>query len=849
MKWLQYILRELINSKRFSILFILNLSLGLTGFIALDGFKVSLDQTIKGRSKAVLGGDFGLSARRPLLESEINLVQGTFEKNFETTHMVEMFSMVANGERRSRLVQIKAIDESYPFYGDVILQDEGVLGEKQHLQLKSENIVWVYPELTRQLDVRKGDNLFIGKTSFKVADIVSEDAAAGISTNMAPRIYMHRNQLEKTGLLRKGSIAWHSIVFKLPGRTSQALNQYRDVIFKILDSPEVRVYTHENVSQQMTALVNRLNDFLGLASLVALFLAAIGSAFLFRSYFRKRVKQIATLLCLGASRSLALSYYVIQILLLGATSSILAMALGWLLVPGLGAITQGLLPFTVNFQLATKTLWVGFGIGTVGSFLICLPLLASLVGVKPSLLLASESSQDRTWNHWMALACLPFLTFFWGLSVWLSHSYKIGSLFTVIFIGAGLLLGAGGLIFFNLLQKKPLGRSLSYRWAVRDLARRRLTTVAGFVAIGLGAMLLNIIPQVQKSLQAELQRPEQSKLPSLFMFDIQEEQLDSFHGVLKKQGVEVDFISPMIRARLMSVNSENFDKGEGLSDQFTREEEREMRFRNRGFNLSYRETLSDAESLIAGHPFSGSYDESSGEPAEISVEKRFAARLGLKMGDILQFDIESIPIAGKIVNLRSVKWTSFRPNFFVQFQPGVLEMAPKTFVATLPNLPLDKKHLLQDQLVQELPNVSMVDVSRIVERISGIMVQMSWALSAMSLLCLFAGLVVIYSIASHQATSNAWEVGLLKALGASFQTIRRQYLWQFGLLSGMAFFLGAIISLAVSYYLSTLLFDSLWVFDWKTPLLSLLLGTALTLFVTHWATSHSLGKKAKEVLR
>ncbi len=847
MNLFKYAWRELFNHRRFSLLFVLNLSLGLAGFIALDGFKVSLDQTIKGRSKAVLGGDFGLSARRPLANDEIGVVEGVLADNFESSSMTEMFSMVANGNRRSRLVQIKAIDKKYPFYGDVVLEKQGVLNASLHDRLQKEKIVWIYPELVRQLGVQAGDKLFIGDEEFLVDDVVVDDAAAGLSTNMAPRIYLNKENLVPTGLLRKGSIAWHSVIYKLPSRNSEDLDQYRETIFKILDSPEVQVFTHENVSQQMTTLIRRLNDFLGLSSLVALFLAAVGSAFLFRSYFRQRIKQMATLLCLGASRPMAFGYYVVQVFILGLISSLTAILIGFLIVPGLGALTRDLLPFQVQFQLDPWTLVLGLLIGTLGSLLICLPMLVSIKDLRPSVLLVAENNPSQTLYLWGVIASLPFFIMFWGMAVWLSHSYSIGSLFTGLFMAAGVLLGGGAVLLFSILEKRKGVTPLSLRWALRDLARKRFATLAGFVAIGLGALLLNIIPQLQKSLQAELQRPDQSKLPSLFMFDIQEEQLPAFEKVLAEQQVEVDFISPMIRARLTSVNKENFDKGEGLSEQFSREEEREMRFRNRGFNLSYRSELSEAESLVEGQAFDGEYIEGSGKLPQISVEKRFADRLGLKLGDVLEFDIESVPISGKITNLRSVRWTSFRPNFFVQFQPGVLEVAPKTFVATLPNLNAEKKYKLQDELVEKLPNVSMVDVSRIVKRISGIMEQMSWALFFMSFLCLMAGFVVIYSIANHQVSSQTWEVGLLKALGAPFSTIRNQFLWQFGLLSFVALSFGALGSLAISYYLSSLLFDSLWVFDWVIPLSSIVGGTAITLIVTYLAIRGSLETRSQQL--
>jgi putative ABC transport system permease protein len=782
-----------------------------------------------------------------LTEAELNVVQGTFADNYQVSRTLEMFSMVANGQQRSRLVQLKVIEQNYPFYGKIQLQEQGPVTAELHAKLAREKVVWVYPELLRQLDVEIGETLKIGRESFVVDDVVAEDAAAGISTNMAPRIYLNQNFLGATDLLKKGSIAWHSVLYQLPGRTSDDLDKYRETIFKILEAPEVQVYTHENVSEQMATLISRLNDFLGLSSLVALFLAAVGAAFLFRSYFRQRIQQMAVLLCLGANRRQAFTYYLLQVLFLGLVSAGLATVLGYAIVPGLGALTQDLLPFRVEFQLSPWTLVIGLLIGTLGSLFICLPLLVSIKDLNPARLLVANVSDSRSTSWWSVVATLPFFATFWGLAVWLAHSYRVGTLFVVLFLGAGLILGGGAVLLFHFLESHLTRGGLSLRWALRDLARKRLTTVAGFVAIGLGSLLLNIIPQIQKSLEAELQRPDQSKLPSLFMFDIQEEQLATFRQTLAAEGVAVDYLSPMIRGRLMSVNSEDFDKGQGLSDQFSREEEREMRFRNRGFNLSYRETMSEAESLVEGRPFSGTYDPESDQLAEISVEKRFAKRLGLKIGDRLSFDVESIPIEGQIINLRSVRWTSFRPNFFVLFQPGVLELAPKTYVATLPNLPLKAKQDLQDRLVEVLPNVSMVDVSRIIGRISGIMEQMSWALAVMSFLCLLAGFVVIFSIANHQAKMQFWEVGLLKALGASFAVIRNLYYWQFGLLSLFALSFGALVSLAVSYYFSTLLFESLWAFNWWIPLTSVITGTFVTLSVVHLAIRRSLVRKTQQL--
>ncbi len=838
-------LKELVANRRFCILFILNLSLGLAGLLALDGFKVALDQKVKGQSKAVLGADFAISARRPILDEESRLVEKLVQQKFQKQEMVETFSMVANKGRRSRLVQIKAVERGFPFYGQIDLLNYGTVDENAFDTLYNQNGVWIYPELQSQLSLSVGDSLFIGNLTFFVTGIIKSDAASGITTNMAPRIYMSRQAIEQTGLLGQGSIAWHSVIYQIPNQSSSDLAKLREKVFEKITSADLKVMTHENASANTTLLISRLNDFLGLTSLVGLFLAAVGATFLFRSYFQSKTRQVATLMALGASRTKAFTYYLNQLAMLGLASALLASFLASFFVPFFTRITQDFLPFEVSYSLQWPTLWVGLLLGLVGSVLIALPVLVGLNNIRPAQLLTGDRQDIKGFQLLSLLASLPGLLFFWGLTIWFSRSYFIGSFFTFAILVSTFILSIVSLLLFHSMTRFFKSHNLALRWALRDLSRNRTMTVVCFVCIGLGSLLLNLIPQVQESLSTELQQPERSKVPSLFLFDIQEDQVDRLKQIAVEEKAQIDQLSPTIQARLMTVNGKSFDKGKGESAQFSREQENEMRFRNRGFNLSYRAELSDSESLVEGREFSGPY---SGEGvAEISLEARFAKRLGLAIGDTLVFDVEGVEISGQVVNLRSVRWASFQPNFFVQFQPGVLDLAPKTFIATLPPLSLDNKLSLQDKLVEALPNVSMIDISRIVEQLSKIIEQMSLALVLMSALCLFAGFIVIFTIANHQADQRKWDIGLLKAVGASFPQIRNSLVWQYTLIGSFATFWGGLLSLIFSYILSYYLFDGLWAFNWKVPLASFAIGTAITYIVSEVATRRALSMKAKDL--
>ena len=857
MNLLPYILKELLNHKGFSILFIMNLSLGLTGFIALDGFKNAIDKTLQEKSKSILGADLGLSSRSPLSSEDLSLVSDAYRDLFltapkdtvHTTHIIEIFSMVANSRGNSRLVQIKAIESNFPFYGQIELKENRFARAKELQGIYSKPVAWVYPEILTQLQININDTIRIGEIEFQVVDVVLNDSASGFTTNMAPRIYIGLPQIEKTNLVKTGSIAWYSTLFKLPFRKEQ-LNEVKKTVFSQIDDPDVRVYTHEDASVRVGRLLSNLNSFLGLASLIALFLASIGTGFLFRSYLKNKIKEIAILISLGTSHRKAFVLYLVQITFLGLISSLLASALSWTLIPSLGSVTKGLFPFPIGFSLSSSSLLVGILVGTLGCLTTSLPLLIQLWGLKPSILFTENPPPMSGMLFRRIIATLPGGLLFWGLSIWLSHSLKIGSLFTALFFTMGLLLSLSAWLLFKCLGACRLHQHLSLKWAIRDLTRNRFATVSAFLSIGTGMLLLNLSPQIQSSLQADLESPQQSKLPSLFLFDIQEEQRPRAEQIIRSEGLEFTQISPTVRARLKFINGGTFHKGDGgkASKGMNLEEEREMRLRNRGYNLSYRQNLSQSEKLVRGRPFSGTYKEGSSNLPEISVEKRFAKRLGLKVGDVLTFDVESVPIKGKIVNIRSVKWTAFQPNFFVQFQPGVLDLAPKTFIATLPHLSPTLKNKIQDMIVRELPNISIVDVSRVIFQIKEIMTQITWALQWMTSLCLIAGFIVIFSIANHQAKSRRWDIGLLKTLGANFRDIRRQFLWQYAIISFFASVFGIVMGIVVSFIISSFLFESLWAYEPLMPIISLIACVLMTLFITDLATRGALATKTRELL-
>jgi putative ABC transport system permease protein len=163
-------------------------------------------------------------------------------------------------------------------------------------------------------------------------------------------------------------------------------------------------------------------------------------------------------------------------------------------------------------------------------------------------------------------------------------------------------------------------------------------------------------------------------------------------------------------------------------------------------------------------------------------------------------------------------------------------------------MPTAEKLALQDKIVEALPNLSMIDIARLVERLQDVVFHISWSLKIMLLLTLLVGFSVLFSIANQQAASRRWDIGLLKALGASGSAITRGLLLQFAIIATLAAAFGFLLSLVFSYVISRFLFNNVWFFDWTTPTLLLVSCVGATVVITWISIHRAITVEARDLL-
>jgi putative ABC transport system permease protein len=369
-----------------------------------------------------------------------------------------------------------------------------------------------------------------------------------------------------------------------------------------------------------------------------------------------------------------------------------------------------------------------------------------------------------------------------------------------------------------------------------------------FLALSLGTLLMTLVPSLELTIRDEIENPGSSVVPNLFLFDIQPEQIDPLENLLKKEGLELSFKSPLIRGRLMKINGQDYQFRPKKKWFQTRESESKERLTNRVLNFSYRQHFSDAETITSGRPFSIYKNDSSTLP-EVSLEKRFAENYGINLGDKLTFDIQDVPVEAKVVSLRSVKWLSFQPNFFIQFQPGILDDAPKTFLAGIKSLSPDQTVYWQRVIGNNFSNISFVDVKDSLSKITDLMEKMSWALKLMAILCVAVGFFVIFCLSQTSVYERLPSFNILKVLGMNGDQVTKMVLWEYGVVTFFSQIFGLFLSVIVSFVVSHLLFERLPLFPWSTILLTILGITIFSLLTCFLSISRLVKGKASNLLR
>ena len=213
----------------------------------------------------------------------------------------------------------------------------------------------------------------------------------------------------------------------------------------------------------------------------------------------------------------------------------------------------------------------------------------------------------------------------------------------------------------------------------------------------------------------------------------------------------------------------------------------------------------------------------------------------------MSFDINGTLRHFKISNLREVDWDTFNINFFTVVPPGVLENDPASWVTSLYLNEEQKRQL--SQLVKRFPNVTVIDVAVIMDKVRSIMDRVVLAVEFIFLFTLLAGLAVLYAAIQANQDERRFENAVLRTLGARRKTLMLGLFAEFATLGALSGLLAGLSATSLAWLLAETIFKFDYQFDISVALTGVVSGTLIVVVAGLLGTRSVLAHPPVKTLR
>ncbi|MDP3878352.1 MAG: FtsX-like permease family protein [Methylobacter sp.] len=737
------------------------------------------------------------------------------------------FSSVLMEHDELLLASIKAVSSSYPLRGFLkTASADAALESVEHSGPKP-GTAWVEKRILSALKLQLGDALTVGEKQLTVSRILTyEPDKRGDFYSFSPRVMINSDDLPATGILQPGSHVHY--FFQFSG-DSKALSQFSRWLKPQLNPSQRIMDIHEDRPELGSAL-ERAERYLGLSSIIVILISGVAIAMATRRYTERHFNATAILRCLGCKQNEILWLYGSQFVVLGLIASAIGCVLGWFAQLALFRLLKDFLPQQVA-NPGVLAVFFGFIIGMAILLGFALPPLLRLKKVSPLRVLRRELEPmpSSAWLiYGLAIAII-------GVLIW-RYTDDLKLTVTIIGVGLGALLLLGlsvyGLLRFSRRLLPHLG--LTWRFGLQGLLKNSRGSASQILAFSITLVAMVLSFSVRTELIDNWQKQLPDNAPNHFALNIFPEQQAAFAQDLQQHQISGSRFYPVVRGRLVEINNSPVQQVVSKDSQGERATQREL-------SLTWADELPEDNKISAGHW------RQNAPAGEVSIERKLADSLKIKLADRLTFTIGSQQVSARVTSIRELNWDTMRPNFYMIFSPGTLDAFPSTFITSF-YLPEQQKELL-NTLVKKYPSITVLEVDLILQQIKTILRQLTEAINYLLYFALMAGFTVLFAAVYATLDSRIHEGALMRTLGAKRGFLRATQLIEFSLLGLISGLLAVVISEIMLYALYTQVMHidyQVNVYLWAIVPLT---GAVFVSLAGCWGVRHVVNKSPLQVLR
>jgi putative ABC transport system permease protein len=884
--------RETRAAWRHFMYFFVCIALGVGALVGVALFSANVERAVTREARGLMGGDVEIRLSRPMSDRGGSVLRSLADRGISVLHVSELAGMAAvtggKPSLQTQLVELKAVEPGYPFYGNLVVEPARPLmellsqsicleprtsnsnpGRSLHSSLVTRHETCYGAVVQQSLQIRLGlsvgDRFKVGEATFTITGVLRKepDRVAG-PFNLGPRVMVSREGLAAAELIKPGSRVRERYLVKLPPAM-----QTQPLVYELrgrLAGESVRVTGYRDAQPQLKQFLDQLTRYLGLIGLTALFIGGIGVATTIHAFIREKLQTIAILKTVGAESGTVICTYLLQALLLGTIGSLAGAALGAGLQHALPPLVTGLFGADLMAQLdftsalgppALLPVLKGIALGVLTTLLFTLWPLLGIRAVSPARIFRRDVqgvAAARAWRETLGLsdrlrllAALGIASGLAGLAVWQAGNWRIGLLFIGALAAAVALLTLSAWLLVRAITIIPGPRSVAVRQAIGNLHRPGSQAVGVMVSVGIGVMVIVAVSLLERALVDQVGESRPVDSPSFFFIDIQPDQKEGLLRLLRERAQDpAPETTPLVRSRLHAINGTPVavpEEGDGKAD---RQDRRKNWYLTREYVLTFLQDLPRDNRVIRGDWWKPG--QRFAKPL-VSIEEDAAKNLGLDLGSTVEFEIQGATIAAVVSSIRKVEWGNFSTNFYMIFSPGSLDGAPFTYVATV-KVPPEQEVTLQQAVVAAFPNVTAINIGDVLDSFARILDRLALAIRAIAVFCILAGTLVMAAALAATRYRRLYESVILKALGATRGLVAQSFAVEYALLGAAAGLIGTALASLLSWaVLKFILEDVSWTLQPDVLATGFLLTVLLSLVVGFLSTFRLLGQRPLAVLR
>jgi len=832
-------MRELRSGAGGLTVFVLCIALGVAAVASIGSLAASFNEALARQGRLLIGGDLSFELiHRQANEQE----RAALDALGQVSESASFRAMARSAGGKSALIEVKAVDDFYPLYGEVSITGAETAGPIW----RKPGVVLAETALLDRLDLEVGSPLTIGEATVTIGGILGEQPDR-LADRLAygPKLLMSSETLARTGLVQPGSLIRWTYRVKLPDAKAadkEALTASRLGIESEFPQAGFAIRDRTDPAPALRRDAGRFTQFISFVGLTALLLGGIGVGNAIQSYMAKKREIIATFKCLGAPSRLVLVVYLIQALLLASVGIAFGLLIGALAPAALSALYADALPIALAVEPHPVPLLTAALAGLLTMVLFVLWPLGRAASVSPAVLMRAHLGEERersAWPYAVGSAAAGLALF--ALAIAASEERAVTASISAGIVLAFLLLNGFGLLLQFYAARFRRAKSNALALALASIAGPGSLARSIAVSLGLGLGLLIAVALIHRSLLTEIESNIEVDAPAYYFLDVETADVTRFHETVKaiEPNAKLDE-APMLRGRIVALKGVPVDKVEAAPDT------RWVLSGDRG--LTYTDTVPQASAIVEGEWWPKNY----AGPPLVSFDAELAKGLGLKLGDAITVNILGRNVEATIVSLRKIDWESLAINFVMVFSPNTLEGAPHRMVTTL-ELPKGIDPARESKAIQALserfPLVTAIKVGDIVEAAKNMLGKVMTAISATAGVTLLIGAAVLAGAVAAGQEQRKYLAVLYKTLGATRLRIIRAELLEFGLVGFATALLAVLIATLTAWALCKWAFEVAFVFSPLAAAETVLLALGFVLTIGTIATWRLLSAKAAPYLR